>query len=67
MALHRCAVGRHTFSGRSTSITCRCHQSLCSVHLGTSLCNGMKATDDRGSGLPGPDLLDQMEILIEGN
>ena len=30
---HGCAVGRHTFSGRSTSITCRCHQSLCSVQL----------------------------------
>ena len=32
--------------------------------LGTCLYN---ATDDRGSGLPDPDLLDQMEILIEGS
>ena len=30
--------------------------------LGTSLYN---ATDDRGSGPPGPDLLEQMESLIE--
>ena len=44
-----CAVGRHTFSGRSTSITCRCHQSLCSVQL-ASLGRDEGPADDRRNG-----------------